>query len=77
MVLAGDVIATVSAMIKNHMLFYKHLQLAKLRHIEPKEENIVFVSKAFKKYNWSYFSSTSTREEKRRPEAPKCQPHQK
>ena len=51
MVVVGDVIATVSAMIKNHMLFYKHLQLAKLRHIELKEENIVFVSKAFKKYN--------------------------
>ena len=33
------------------MLFYKYLSLAKSLHIEPKEENIVFVSNAFQKYN--------------------------
>ena len=77
MMVVGEVIATVSVTIKNHTLFYKHLQLVKSLHIEPKEENIVFVSNAFKKYNKYAFSRTSTRKEKRRPEAPKCQRHQK
>ena len=77
MVVVGEVIATVSATIKIHMPFYKHLELVKSLHIEPKEENIVFVSNAFKKYNEYAFSNTSTRKEKRIPEAPKCQPHQK
>ena len=77
MVVVGEVIATISATIKIHMPFYKHLELVKSLHIEPKEENIVFVSNASKKYNEYAFSSTSTRKEKRIPEAPKCQPHQK
>ena len=51
MMVVGEVIATVSVTIKNHTLFYKHLQLVKSLHIEPKEENIVFVSNAFQKYN--------------------------
>ena len=70
MVVVGEVIATVSATIKIHMPFYKHLELVKSLHIEPKGENIVFVSNAFKKYDYA-FSSTSTRKEKRMPEAPK------
>ena len=77
MVVVGEVIATDSVTIKIHMPFYKHLELVKSLHIEPKGENIVLVSNAFKKYNEYAFSSTSTRKEKRRPEAPKCQPHQK
>ena len=77
MVVVGEVIATFSVTIKIHMLFYKHLELVKSLHIEPKRENIVFVSNAFKKYDEYAFSSTSARKEKRRPEAPKCQPHQK
>ena len=77
MMVVGEVIATVSVTIKNHTLCYKHLQLVKSLHIEPKEENIVFVSNAFKKYNKYAFSRTSTRKEKRRPEARKCQRHQK
>ena len=77
MVVVGEAIATFSVMIKIHMLFYKHLELVKSLDIEPKGENIVFVSNAFKKYDEYAFSSTSTRKEKRRPEAPKCQPHQK
>ena len=76
-VVVGEVIATVFATIKIHMLFYKHFKLVKALYIVPKGENIVFVSNAFKKYNECAFSSTSTRKEKRRPEAPKCQPHQK
>ena len=76
-VVVGEVTAAVSATIKIHMPFYQHLELMKSLHIEPNGENIVFVSKAFKKYNKYAFSSTSTRKEKRRPEAPKCQPHQK
>ena len=48
MVVVGEVIATFSVTIKIHMLFYKHLELAKSLHIEPKGENIVFVSNAFK-----------------------------
>ena len=63
MVVVGEVTATVSVTIKIHMPFYKHLELLKSLHIEPKGENIVFVSNVLKK--------------KRRPEAPKCQPHQK
>ena len=77
MVVVSEVIATVSATIKIHMPFYKHLELVKSLHIEPKGENIVFVSNAFKKYNENAFSNTSTRKEKRIPEAAKCQPHQK
>ena len=63
MVVVGEVTATVSVTIKIHMPFYKHLELLKSLHIEPKGENIVFVSNVLKK--------------KRRQEAPKCQPHQK
>ena len=77
MVVVGEAIATFSVMIKIHMLFYKHLELVKSLDIEPKGENVVFVSNAFKKYDEYGFSSTFTRKEKRRPEAPKCQPHQK
>ena len=77
MVVAGELTATVSATIKIHMPFYKHLELVKSLHIEPKGDNIVFVSNAFKKYHEYAFSSTSTRKEKRIPEAPKCQSHQK
>ena len=51
MVVVGEVIATVSATIKIHVLFYKHLELVKSLHIEPKGENIVFVCNAFKKCN--------------------------
>ena len=76
MVVVGEVIATVSATIKIHVLFYKHLELVKSMHIEPKGENIVFACNAFKKYDKYAFSSTSTRKEKR-PEAPKYQNHQK
>ena len=77
MVAVGEVIETVSETIKIHMPFYKHLELVKSLHIEPKGKNIVFVSDAFKKYNEYTFSNTSTRKEKKIPEAPKCQPHQK
>ena len=77
MVVVGEVIATVSAKIKIHMPFYNHLELVKSLHIEPIGENIVFVSNAFKNYNEHAFSSTSTRKEKRIPEAPKYQPHRK
>ena len=77
MVVVGEVIATDSVTIKIHMPFYKHLELVKSLHIEPKGENIVFTSNAFKKYNEYAFSSTCTRKEKRIPEASKCQPHQK
>ena len=72
----GEVIATVFATIKIHMLFYKHFKLVKALYIVPKGENIVFVSNVFKKYNEYAFPSTSTIK-KRRLEAPKCQPHQK
>ena len=51
MVVVGEVIATDSVTIKIHMPFYKHLELVKSLHIEPKGENIVFVSNAFKKYD--------------------------
>ena len=77
MVVVGELIATVSATMKIHMPFYKHLELVKSLHIEPQGENIVFVFNAFKKYHEYAFSSTSTRKEKRILEAPKCQPHQK
>ena len=77
MVVVGEVTATVSATIKIHMPLYNHLELVKSLHIEPIGENIVFVSNAFKRHNEYTFSSTSTRKEKRIPEAPKCQPHQK
>ena len=66
-VVVGEVIATVSATIKIHILFYKHFKLVKTLYIVPKGENIVLVSNAFKYFN----------HKKRRPEAPKCQPHQK
>ena len=49
MVVVGEVTATVSATIKIHMPFYKHLELLKSLHIEPKGENIVFVSNVLKK----------------------------
>ena len=75
-VVVGEVIATVFATIKIHMLFYKHFKLVKALYIVPKGENIVFVSNVFKKYNEYAFSSTSTLK-KRRLEAPKCQSHQK
>ena len=77
MVVVGELIATVSATVKIHMSFYKHLELVKSLHIEPKGENIVLVSNAFKKYNEYAFSSTSTRKEKGRPKGSKYQPHQK
>ena len=64
MVVVGEVIATDSVTIKIHMPFYKHLELVKSLHIEPKGENIVLVSNAFKKYNEYAFSSTSTRKKK-------------
>ena len=66
-VVVGEVIATVSATIKIHILFYKHFKLVKTLYIVPKGENIGLVSNAFKYFN----------HKKRRPEAPKCQPHQK
>ena len=77
MVVVDEVIATVSVAIKIHMLLYKHLELVKSLHIEPKGENIVVASNAFKKYNEYAFSSTSTRKEKGRPKGSKYQPHQK
>ena len=77
MVVLGEVTVTVSATIKIHMPFYNHLELVKSLHMEPKGENIVFLSNTFKKYNEHDFSTTSTRKEKRKPEAPKCESHQK
>ena len=59
-VVVGEVIATVSATIKIHILFYKHFKLVKTLYIVPKGENIAFISNAFKKYNEYAFSSTST-----------------
>ena len=70
MVFVGEVTATVSVTTKIHMPFYKHLELVKSLHIDPKGENIVF-SRIYA------FSSTSTRKEKGIPEAPKYQHHQK
>ena len=40
LVIVGEVNAIVSATIKNHMQFYKYLELVKSLHIQPKEDNI-------------------------------------
>ena len=60
MVVVGEVTATVSATIKIHMPFYKHLELLKSLHIEPKGENIVFVSHVLKKKKKTGSSKMST-----------------
>ena len=60
MVVVGEVTATVSVTIKIHMPFYKHLELLKSLHIEPKGENIVFISNVLKKKKKTRSSKMST-----------------